>query len=174
MHPHQKKLDSLLIRLIVNASLPLYLVDHSDLRAFIKCLNPQYQLPSKKRLVYSLLPDLYNNCLKMVKKDLNDVSTTAVTCDAWTDPRMKAFFGITAHTIDSNWIARSYLLGCNRIHGHHTAPNIFNSYEAATNKFEINHKITHNITDNAANMVCAFKKISFMSKKVVNGILHDK
>ena len=87
---------------------------------------------------------------------------------------MKAFFGLTAHTIDENWNAKSYLLGCNRIHGHHTAPNIFNSYETATNKFQINDKITHNITDNAANMVCAFKKISFMSKKVINGILHEK
>ena len=67
--------------------------------------------------------------------------SSAVTSDAWTDPRMKAFFGLTAHTIDDDWNAKSYLLGCNRIHGHHTAPNIFSSYQTVTNKFQLNDKL---------------------------------
>ena len=45
----QKKLDLLLVKLVVNASLPLYLVDQQDFRNFVAALNPQYRLAYKKR-----------------------------------------------------------------------------------------------------------------------------
>ena len=38
LHPTKK--DNLLLRLVVNASLPLYLVVHPDFKEFVKQLHP--------------------------------------------------------------------------------------------------------------------------------------
>ena len=65
------------------------------------------------------------------------------------------------------------MLGCNRFKGHHTGTRIFDAYTSVTNKFQINSKITHNLTDGAANMKRALNKTSFMNKNIVDGIINN-
>ena len=70
---------------------------------------------------------------------------------------MRSFIGITAHFIISDWELRSAVLACRRITGRHTADNISAQYEEIVNEFNIADKVTHVVSDNASNMVKAFK-----------------
>ncbi len=121
----QKKLDLLLVKLVVNASLPLYLVDHQDCRNFINTLNSQYRLPYKKRLTNNLIPIVHNQVELKVKEQIASVETTTLSSDGWTDPRSKAYFSNSSNIITGDWNYFTFLLGCNRMRGRHTATNIF-------------------------------------------------
>jgi hypothetical protein len=163
----------LLVKAIVNGSLPLYLVDQPDFKVFINTLNPQYRLSSKKRLTTTLIPNVHSKCAELVKEEIQNVDSTTCSSDAWTDPRTKAFYANSADIIDSQWVPKTFLLGCTRMKGRHTHDNIFCKYQELTNKFKVNGKITHNMTDAAANMKKAWGKTSFMNKRVVDGILQE-
>lgn len=69
---------------------------------------------------------------------------------------MCSFIGITAHFI-SDWKLLSAVLACRRFTGRHTADNISAQYEEVVNEFNIAEKVTHIVSDNASNMVKAFK-----------------
>ena len=68
---------------------------------------------------------------------------------------MRAFLGITGHYI-TEWQLKSVMLACSRFKGKHTAEKILQEYEEAVSSFEIGHKVSNIVTDNAANMVKAF------------------
>ena len=50
----------------------------------------------------------------------------------------------------------SVMLACSRFKGKHTAEKIQQEYEETVSSFEIGHKVSNIVTDNAANMVKAF------------------
>ena len=51
---------------------------------------------------------------------------------------------------------KSVMLACKRVKGRHTSENIHLEYEGIVANFDIAGKISHIVTDNAANMVKAF------------------
>ena len=136
----------------MNASLPLNLVEHPDFRNFVDALDSKYRLASKRRLTGTLLPNVYEKCFIQVQKEIKEADTTVLESDAWTDQRSKAFFANTSSIINDDWNEKSFMLACNRFKGHHTGVRLFDAYKNVTNQFKINQKITHNITDGAANM----------------------
>ena len=162
-----------MVKAVVNASLPLYLVDHPDFRSFINALNPQYRLSYKKRLTNNLISKFHSQVEARVKEEINSVQTTTLSSDAWIDPRSKSFYAISSSIINDSWEYKTYLLACNRMKGRHTADNIFSKYKEITNKFEINDKVTHNVTDAAANMRKALNKTSFLNKQIVDGVISE-
>jgi hypothetical protein len=48
------------------------------------------------------------------------------------------------------------MLACKRFKGRHTAENIRHEYEEMVSSYEIGHKITTIVTDNASNMIKDF------------------
>ncbi len=122
-----------MVKAVVNASLPLYLVDHPDFRSFINTLNPQYRLSYKKRLTNNLIPKFHSQVVARVKEEINSVETTTLSSDAWTDPRSKSFFAISSSIINDSREYKTYLLACSRMKGRHTADNIFSKYKVITN-----------------------------------------
>ena len=56
-----------------------------------------------------------------------------------------------------SFIRSSAMLACRRFTGRHTADNISVQYEEVVNKFNIADKVTHVVSDNASNVVKAFK-----------------
>ena len=69
---------------------------------------------------------------------------------------MKSFIGITGHYI-LDWTMKSVMLDCRRFKGRHTAEYIYQQFHETVSAFDIASKITNIVTDNAANMVKAFK-----------------
>jgi len=139
----------------------------------INTLNPQYRLSYKKRLTNNLIPKFHCQVEARVNEEINSVETTTLSSDAWTDPRSKSFFAISSSIINDSWEYKTYLLACTRMKGRHTAVNIFSKYKDITNKFEINDKVTHNVTDAAANMRNALNKTSFLNKQIVDGVISE-
>ena len=73
---------------------------------------------------------------------------------------MRGFLGITAHFI-TDWTLNSVMLACSRFHGHHTAENISEHVDETVASFAISRKLDHITTDNASNMVKAFRLPGF-------------
>ena len=136
-------------------------------------MDPKYRLASKRRLTGTLLPNVYEKCLFKVQEEIIAADTTVLESDAWTDDRNKAFFANTSSTINDEWVEKSFLLACKRFKGKHTGVRLFDAYKGITNQFKINNKITHNITDAAANMKRALGKTSFLNKKIIDGVIHE-
>ncbi|XP_045172971.2 zinc finger BED domain-containing protein 4-like [Mercenaria mercenaria] len=68
---------------------------------------------------------------------------------------MRAFLGVTGHFIQE-WQLKSVMLACSRFKGRHTGEKIRQEYEETIACFEIGHKVSNIVTDNAANMLKAF------------------
>ncbi|CAI6373417.1 unnamed protein product [Macrosiphum euphorbiae] len=69
---------------------------------------------------------------------------------------------MTCHFIDEKtYVRHSYVLGCKRIKGSHNCKNIADVISKITQIYDIEHsKITHIVTDNAANFGKAFRVYS--------------
>jgi hypothetical protein len=152
---------------------PLSIVEHFDFKLLMHMLNPQYRLSSRQRLCTNLIPLMFKKVFNEVHNNLNTAKSIFVTADAWTDARMRAYFAVTAYMIDIYWEPKSYLLGCKRFKGSHTSENVHDIYSQIVEPFEIKQKITHIITDNASNMIAAFKKSSLVSKDVIENSIDE-
>lgn len=84
----------------------------------------------------------------------------SLTTDIWSDSRLRSFLGVTAHVCyksKDSYAVESYLLDCRHFVGRHTGEHIASAFEEITEEYGIRQKISYIITDNAANMKCAFK-----------------
>ena len=135
--------------------MPLSVVDSPQFQHLIAILDQRYQIPSRKHLSSKLLPDESNEIQNKVKTCLEQAPSVCLTMDLWSNRQMKGFLGMTAHFIQ-NWTLQSVMLACKRFKGRHTAENIRHEYEETVSAFEISHKITAIVTDNASNMIKAF------------------
>lgn len=169
-HPTQIRIEKSMLNLVINSSLPLSIIDSCYFRQFMHELNPQYNSCSRKRLTNILIPKMYDKAINDLEKELSNATTVAVTADAWSDPCMKAYFAITAHLITQDWIPKAYLLDCKRLCGSHTADYLRECYDNIINRYNIQSKTTHLVTDNAANMRKAFNKTSIATKKTMSTI----
>ncbi|CAF1083442.1 unnamed protein product [Brachionus calyciflorus] len=128
----------------------------------LNMLNAQYRCSSRTRLPINLIHNLNKRVHSEIMRKLNETPTVSIVVDAWSDARMKAFMAYTPQTINEKWEAESFLFGCVRFKNHHTSENIHIEYTEVMDEYKINEKITHIITDKAANMKAAFKKTSFL------------
>ena len=95
-----------------------------------------------------------------MKELLEKVDSVSITVDLWSNRLMKGFLGITCHFI-FDWSLRSLILGCNRFCGEHNAENIAQNYEELISFYKLKGKVTHIVTDNASNMLKAFRLAVF-------------
>ena len=122
--------------------------------------------PRKKTFLIKATHRKATEIQNQVKKSLSGASSVCLTLDLWTNRQMPAFIGITGHFI-TEWELKSVMVSFKRIRGSHTAENIRFNYEETTSSLEISDKVFNIITDNASNLIKAFK-ISlpgFTSKK---------
>lgn len=145
-----------LIMFIAGDILPLSLVDSQNFRNFVEKLDPKYQIPSRKHLSTKVLNEKSSEVRNNLKEKLSKAKNVSLTIDLWSNKQMNAFMGITDPFIEE-WTAQSVTLYCKRFKGKHTAENIRHEYEETLALFEIPDKICTIVTDNASNMVKAFK-----------------
>ena len=55
-----------------------------------------------------------------------------------------------------DWSTHTAMVACKNVKGRHTAENIRHVYEEMVSSYEVGHKITTILTDNASNMTKAF------------------
>ena len=136
-------------------------VDDEEFRNMIMDLDSRIVCPSRKHLSTKLIPDKALEMQKSLISQLSDCTEISMTIDIWTNRQMRSYIGITAHFI-REWKLQNAMLVCKRFTGRHTADNIVAQYEEVINAFHIRGKITNIVTDNASNMIKAFRLPGFV------------
>ena len=70
--------------------------------------------------------------------------------DIWSDRRMRAFLGITAHYMAAADTLQSSLLSCVKFTGSHSGQGIAGEIETVLDYYQLKQKIDFVMTDNAA------------------------
>lgn len=82
-----------------NPYVPLSLLDNPEFRQLLTDMQPGFNIPSRKTLTSSLLPErqalIHNN----IKHLLQSAISVCLTIDLWSNRRMRSFIGITGHCI---------------------------------------------------------------------------
>ena len=93
----------------------------------------------------------------LLKVVLNETDAVALCVDIWSSKRQHGYLGVTAHCLDAKGLIKNLVLGCPRFSGSHTADDIFGLVVELIEKYGIREKIRYIGTDNAANMLKAFR-----------------
>lgn len=156
----KKEIDELIIEWIVKDMMPLSAVESKTFKKLIHRLDPKYELPSRREVGRTLLPDLYNREVERVRKELEKANHVALTTDLWTSRQTKGYITVTAHFISPEWVLKSAVLDTVCIAGSHTAENIAQHLTLICNNWNIFDKVRAIVTDNAANICAAIKSLS--------------
>ena len=151
----QTAITEALVSYVAGDLLPLSVVESKYFRNLMEKANPKYQVPCRKHFTSKLIHEKLSQVRSNIISELKSTENICLTINLWSNRQMRAFLGITGHYI-INWKLNSIMLACSRFKGKHTADKIQQEYEETVSCFEIGHKVSNIVTDNAANMVKAF------------------
>ncbi|XP_076028560.1 zinc finger BED domain-containing protein 4-like [Oratosquilla oratoria] len=156
----KKNIDSHLLKMIVSDMQPLSLVENKGFQEFVKVIDPRYVLPSRRELMRTQFPSLYEKQKQQVREELEGASYVALTSDLWTSRQTKSFLSVTAHFISSEWELKSKLLATKRLMVDHTSENIEGALKEICEEWDLLEKVCCIVTDNAPNIVKAVKDMN--------------
>ncbi|XP_076040518.1 protein polybromo isoform X4 [Oratosquilla oratoria] len=151
----KKNIDSHLLKLIVTDMQPLSLVENKGFQEFVKVIDPCYVLPSRRELMQTHFPSLYEKQKQQVREELEGASYVALTSDLWTSRQTKSFLSVTAHFISPEWELKCKLLATKRLMVDHTSKNIGDAIKEICEEWDLLGKVCCIVTDNAPNIVKA-------------------
>lgn len=159
-HHRQKELTKSLVNdLIIRGNMPIDIVQQDYFRDFFKVVDSKYKLPGRYK-VGSTISERFQQQVAVLKSKLSEAQFVSITLDLWSDRRMRSFMGMTVHFMTpASMEFESYLLDFSYFTGKHTGDNIGAHCSSVFDKFNISTKIRFIITDNAANMLKAFRDI---------------
>lgn len=125
---------SLIEDLVVGCNMPLSIGENEHFRRFLLVVDHRYT-PVSRGTVSSSIDKLVDSNKAALCATLSKVKSVNLTVYVWTDRRMRAFLGVTAHYItwdDQQRCHRLYstLLSCDRFTGSHTRERIASELEA--------------------------------------------
>ena len=94
-----------------------------------------------------------------LKNDLELSRNITLTTDEWTSRAIRGYMGGTAHFIDDDFSLQSRLLEIRRIEQATTSANLAMELEEVMDTWQIRNKVIAIVTDNAANIVAAVRKL---------------
>ena len=153
----QKRLNGLLLKMIVKDMQPFSIVEDEGFREFLAALDPSFSLPSRTTLTKELLPDMYNTTVIRLKEALKTAEAIALTTDGWTSMTTESYIAVTAHYITSDFKMNSCLLECFKYGERHTAENLSTELQRCINEWGLEGRIQAVVTDSAANVTAAVR-----------------
>jgi len=157
----QKRLNHLLLKMIVIDFQPFSIVNDAGFREFVIALDPSYRIPSRTMITTELLPAAYNNAVDRIKAVLADAAAVTLTTDSWTSLTTESYVAVTCHFITSDFRLDSCLLQCNKFTERHTAENLSRDLLAVVQEWGVANKVQAVVTDSAANISAAVKLTGF-------------
>ena len=154
------KIDRSLLIFIIACCLPFVLVESSAFKEFVACLNPNYQLPCRKKL-RSLLTDLYEEKVEFLKSKLLSIKILSITTDGWTSCQNYSYISATAHFISDKTNFISFCLGFAYLNGRHESENLKESLLKIFDRFKVDDKIISVVSDNASNIRNCLNSLKF-------------
>lgn len=123
-------------------------------------MDCKYRPVSRRTICKKWIPVLVKKVKKTVLEKLATQLSVPLTTELWSDRRLYSFLGLTAHVCcktKNSYELESYLLDYMHFTGRHSGERIVSAFEEIMEEYGICQKISYVITDNAANMKCAFK-----------------
>jgi hypothetical protein len=155
-----QRIDEGLLKLIISQYLPFSLVEQPTFRAFVRQLNSNYHLPSRKTLANNYLELLYSKTADDLRRKLKEPTACSITVDGWTSANNDSYLAVTAHFI-SNGELQSALLDCACFQANHTAFSISEEVLNIVKNWGLEGKVVAIISDNAANMLSAARYLGW-------------
>jgi hypothetical protein len=156
----------LVMKTIIVGYLPLNFVQNSGFRDLLQAICPAYNPPSRYTISRSVLPNIYERAVEMVKtklaEDFPSVEAYCCTTDCWTSQNSTtSFISLTLHYIDKKVELQKLTLSVSPLCGSHTSEKISSEFKKMLRKFDlkINEEKTYVVTDNASNMKKAFEDL---------------
>ena len=164
-HPSAVLATKYLAEMIATDLQPYSIVEDEGFIRYSQHLEPRFALPSRRRLSERIVPDMYIKVKDGIGKLLLAGKKIAFTTDIWTEGNTtKAFIGVSAHWIDSEWNRKFAVLTCEQFSGRHTGDMIAVKFQAALAEWKIPRELCLMvIRDNASNMVNAFRQADIPS-----------
>ena len=155
----------------------MFLINGEGFRNFVHQLDPPYKLPDHTTITKTLLPQLLEEQVKKLTREVTETQWIAKTTDMWMSLTGKlsnvnvislvcchnrgfhwfaesAFMAVTAHFITGNKLF-AHLLDCSQLMGRKTGENIASRLTEVLDMYKIKDKITCCVADGAANEICA-------------------
>ncbi|CAH2083585.1 unnamed protein product [Euphydryas editha] len=150
----KSKIDNDLLELFTKGFQPFSLVEEPCFEKFCRWI-PGYQLPSRKHISSTLIPQYYTKVRADVKKRLSNpqkVEKISLTLDMWTSRANENYMAITGHYITSTFAMQSVLLACDYFSDRHTSINIQDFLKKSVDEWNLQEKINFVVSDNASNV----------------------
>ena len=144
---------------IASSSVPNSIVENEEFRSLILTLDPRYQVPSRS-LISVEIDRVLLDLKEKIQSYLMDAQKVSICADVWTKKGMTtSYLGLTAHFFCRRDLKRHVAtIAVRRLPHPHTADNIKTLMDTVLLEWEIPlNKVEVVITDNASNMVKAFK-----------------
>ena len=157
----KQEIDRLVLRMMVRDLQPFSVVEDEGFKDLIRGLDPRYNLPSRRTITHTLLPDLYKEQRARVMFGLQEAKYVAITTDTWTSRVTESYLTVTAHYIDDEWNLKCHVLETLQMTTAHTSANLASELKTIFESWNIQDKICRIVTDNAANIVKAVTDLKY-------------
>nr|XP_023657625.1 zinc finger BED domain-containing protein 4-like [Paramormyrops kingsleyae] len=165
-NPKAKAITEKLLNFIILDDQPLSVVENVGFSSLLEHLEPRYNLPSRKYISETAIPELYNRVSSRLAAQLENVKAMSFTTDIWTsDVSPMSLISLTVHWVNSeSYALQSAVLQVKKCRGSHTSSTIATSITEMLKDWKIQLAKVHVIVrDNASNMKKAMEEIAVPS-----------
>ena len=170
--------NSLAEMIIVNCQ-PFSIVKDVGFNKLMKCLKPNYKLPSRKFFKEKMISTIHKSVLYKVQTLVDNAYNISFTTDIWTNVSNHSFISVTGHCIDKNFTSSTVVCRVVPFDESHTAAiiaTLLSGYNIAK------HKVHIIVSDNAANITKGIHIAGCQSlpcflhtlKLVIKNFLHEQ
>ncbi|XP_053593384.1 E3 SUMO-protein ligase ZBED1-like [Microplitis demolitor] len=137
----------------------LRIVEEPEMRKLIQLVSncPGYQLPSRKTVSTNLMSNVHQELQSEARIKIKAAVALSLTTDGWTSSNNESYIAVTAHFIDDETKLCSILLTCEAFNDRHTSENLCDFLRNVMIDWDILHKVTAVVSDNASNIINAVK-----------------
>lgn len=154
-----KKARRLFTKIFILDIVPNHLTDSAAVREFCCYLNPNFRAPARRTLTRDI-SRLGQETKVRLQSLLDTMSYVATTADSWSSFN-RSFIGMTVHWINSENLKREKaVLGIKEISVSQTADYLAKCLLEMHAEFGLTGKVISTTTDNGANYVAAFKRMT--------------
>jgi len=147
-----------LSKMIAINQMPISFCSSPGFKHFMNVVEPNYK-PCFPESVKNRLKLLMSDIKNIIKNELNEVTSVSCTTDCWTSRSQELYITIICHTIDKQWIPKSFTLTTHEVDERHTAVNIERHLEKSLVEWDIEKKVIAIVTDNAVNVISAVSQL---------------
>lgn len=148
-----------LMQLFIRDFHPISTVEDDGFRGFITSLNPNYEIPSKKYISQTLLPEMYQKCLENARVIAKSITSACITTECWTSSSDESFLAITSHFLDCNFYFKSVLLSCTPLEENFTSESLADEIHRSINEWELQNKIVFSVSSGEDYIANAIKLV---------------